>query len=293
MWSRQDSSADATDNFRRLRASFTEAYQVLHSVDATDFDIYSAQGLPYVGQPFPNTDFVLAQKGSIRKIGPILSHVIIKYEGEVAPLTSNGSPSSSPIAAAPMVRWSSVTESLEIDEDINGLPIATVIGEPLNGVRADFVDLVLTVERNFISWNTYLQSKYLHSVNSDEFEGWPAGTAKIKVLEANNVIDKVNGYWKATLQVQFRYPYRTTPERTWWARVRHEGYYERVKAEGPPDQNGNFPYTKVRMVDEHKKALTRPTGIKLDGTQAKTQEETVWLEFQRYRPLPYYSLGFL
>ena len=115
MWSRQGSSADATDNFRKLKAGFTEAYQVLHDPWSTEFEIYSAPNLPYVGQPYPGTDFVLAKRGGITKVGPILSIVLINYEGEVAPLTSNGSPNASPINNTPLIDWDDVETDEEID----------------------------------------------------------------------------------------------------------------------------------------------------------------------------------
>lgn len=294
MWSRTGSSADATDSFRKLKAAFTEGYQVVHSADATEFDIYSAPGLPYVGQPFPGTDFVLAKRGGIQKVGPILSVVIINYEGEVAPLSGNGQPSSSPINTPPLIDWDDVETEEEIDEDFDGNPIITACGEPIRGVKTRIVDDVVTIQRNFLTVNTYLRAIYRRATNSDTFLDWPPGTAKVMKLQLKNVISaNGGGYWQGTLKVQFRYPYRTSAQRAWWARVRHEGFYERVQLQGPPDQNGNFPFEVVRAVDENKQPVSKPVLLDQFGKRVTDVNLTHWREFRRYGSLPFNALGFI
>ena len=295
MWSRTGSSADATDSFRKLKAAFTEGYQVVHSADATEFDIYSAQGLPYVGQPFPGTDFVLAKRGGIQKAGPILSIVIINYEGEVAPLTSGGQPNASPVNNTPLIDWSNSTSMEEIDEDFNGIPICNVVGDTVKGVKMAVVDQVVTIQRNFSSWNTYLQGRFMHATNSDTFLGWPPGTGKVIDLSANNVIGTAGrGYWKGTLKVQFRFPYRTTPERVWWARFLNEGFYEYFpEVQGPPDQNGIYPSRRIRIVDENKQPVSKPVSLDQFGKKITNASYAVWLERQLYDSLPFMGLGFI
>lgn len=296
MWSRAGSSADATDNFRKLKAGFTEAYQVVHDPWSTEFDIYTAPGLPYVGQPYPGTDFVLAKRGGITRVGPILSIVTINYEGEVAPLNSNGQPAGSPIGNTPLIDWSDVETEEEIDEDWDGNPIITACGEPIRGVKTRIVDDVVTIQRNFLAVNLYARAAYRRATNSDTFLGWPPGTAKIMQLNLKNVIadpQTGRGYWQGTLKVQFRFPYRTTPERAWWARVRHEGFYKRVRVEGPPDQNGNYPFEVVRAVDENKQPVSKPVLLAQTGQQVTDVNQTFWREFKRYGSLPFNALGFI
>lgn len=296
MWSRAGSSADATDNFRKLKAGFIEGYQVVHSADASELDIYSAPGLPYVGQPFPGTDFVLAKTGQIQKVGPILSVVIINYEGEVAPLTSGGNqPNASPIGNTPLVDWSNVISSEEIDVDRNGIPLCNVAGDLVKGLKKMIPDQVVTIERNFLTWNTYLQSRYMDAVNSDTFLGWPPGTGKVMELSANNVISQTNGYWKAKLKVQFRIPYRTTTERAWWLRYVNEGFNEWYgEVQGPPTQDGIYPPKRIRIVDENKQPVTRPVLLDANGKKLKDSVlNAVWIERQIYDSLPLNALGFI
>ncbi len=293
MWSRASSSATANENFRRLKAAFVEGYQVVHSADASPFDVYAAPGLPYVGQPFPGTSYVLAQKGQVQQVSPILSIVIINYEGEVGPQSGGSNPNNSPIFAPPKLTTTNVAVEEEIDQDLYGNPIATVIGEPIRGVKRRFVDKVLTIERNFVAWNDYLQAVYSESVNSDTFYGWPPGTARIMDLSAENVIDPTIGYWRGTMKVQFRYPIRTTAEKVWWARVRHEGFYEIVESSDPPDANGNYKYEIVRAVDKNKQPVNKPVMLDQFGKRITNSNLAFWREFQLYTPLPYNSLGFL
>jgi len=299
MWTVSTTKAQADPSARTLSVSFRTGYQVVHSTDIAKDDVYTASGLPSPLQSFnENFPFVVAKGMSINRVSPILSVVLVDWDGEVSASSSGGgAPGSSPINSAPLIDWGNSTEDLEVDEDADGNPIATVIGEPIRGVRAKFVDQVLTVQRKFISWNTYLQSQYMHSVNSDNFAGWPPGTGKIIDLRANNVIgDPANGapgYWDGVLKVQFRIPYRTTPERAWYARVRHEGFYARVDAEGPPDANGNYPQVISRIVDTNKQPVTRPFCLDATGKKITDVNSTFWREFKLYQPLPYNLLGFL
>lgn len=299
MWTVSTTKATADLTARLLRVSFRTGYQVVHSADIRDDDVYTASGLPSPIQSFSeNFPFVVAKNMQANRVSPILSMVIVDWEGEVGSgASSGGIPSSSPINTPPLIDWSNVTEDLEIDEDADGNPIATVIGEPIRGVRAKFVDQVLTVQRKFLFYDSYLQSQYMHSVNSDTFAGWPPGTGKIMDLRGNNVIgDPTNGgfgYWNAVLKVQFRIPYRTTPDKAWYARVRHEGFYERVQAEGPPDPNGNYPHVIMRMVDQNKQPISRPFGLDQTGKKVTNVNNTYWREFKLYNPLPYNFLGFL
>lgn len=299
MWSVSTTNASADPTARTLKVSFRSGYQVVHSADISKEDVYTAPGLPSPIQSFSeNFPFVVAKKMSINRVSPILSVVLVDWDGEVGSGGSGGGqPGASPIFTPPLIDWGNVTEDLEVDEDVDGNPIATVVGEPIKGVRAKFVDQVLTVQRKFLTWNTYLQSQYMHSVNSDNFAGWPPGTGKIMDLRANNVLgDPTNGgfgYWEGILKVQFRIPYRTTPERAWYSRVRHEGFYERVQADGPPDANGNYPHTVMRIVDENKQPVTRPFLLDQTGKKVSDANNTFWREFKLYQPLPYTLLGFL
>jgi hypothetical protein len=98
------------------------------------------------------------------------------------------------------------------------------------------------------------------------------------------------GYWEITAQIQFRYPYRTTPDKAWYARVRHEGFYEKI--------NVGTKKAIVRAVDGNKEPMTRKVlldnnGYRLQPPAEGEQQNAVWLEFKLYDSLPFNALGLL
>lgn len=276
MWSRTSGSAQTEDKFRKLTVSFQKAWQVLHTADTPEFEIYAAPTIPRVAEPFPGTSFVLARNAQLQKVSPIMSIVSVDFEGEIGRDFTE-----SPLLAPPKIDWDDVESEQEIDQDFDGKPIMTVNRERIRGVRALFADQTVTIRRNLSSFNSYVQAMYRRSVNSDTFLGWPPGTAKLMKLSGSNVFDKDMGYWEVTAQIQFRYPYNTTPDKAWYARVLHQGY--RVKKDGKIQ----------RAVDEKEFPTPTPVNLKLDGTEEKDPENAVWLEIKLYDTLPYNALGLI
>ncbi|MFN7876428.1 MAG: hypothetical protein ACK5PB_14015 [Pirellula sp.] len=294
MWSRAGSSADSQDNFRRIDVMFTESYQILHDVGTKELDKYFAPGLPEVGAVYPGTNFVLAGRARMDQVSPIMTIATVEYRGEVAP----GRNVNNPLTTPPTVDWRGQLAEQEIDEDIHGKRIQTKAGERIRGVKAEFPDIVLTVRRNFANWNSYTQAAYLRAVNSTPFAGWPAGTGRVAMLEAQSVAGNAyggSGYWRGTLQVKFRIPYRTTPDKAWFARVFHQGFYCKKRLPGPPTSGGVVPFSIVPCGDGHKAQVATPQALDVDGFQVENNDEIKhnWLEFERYIPMNFYTLGFL
>jgi hypothetical protein len=216
----------------------------------------------------------------------------IDYNGEIAPSTDPEEPNN-PIMAPPRIDWDDVESEEEIDEDFDGKPIQTVNREPIEGVKALIPDQTVSIKRNMISFSPYVQARYRRAVNSDNFLGWPPGTAKLMKFSASNVFGETGGYWEITAQIRFRYPYRTTAEKAWYARVRHEGFYEKIDLSGPGAGTRI-----VRAVDGNKEPMTRKVLLASDGYRlpvpAEGEEQIAnWLEFKLYDSLPFNALGLL
>ena len=295
MWSRNGSSADTQDNFRRLDVMFTEAYQILHDVGTPELDKYLSPGLPGSGAVYPNTNFVLAGRARMDQVSPIMTIATVEYRGEIAPLNGSGQPSLSPLNALPSIDWDTVLSEEEIDEDIHGKRIQTKAGERVRGIKAEFPDIVLTVQRNFAAWNSYTQAAFSRAVNSTLFAGWPAGTGKVMKLKASSVIadpEKGLGYWRATLQVKFRIPWRTTPDKAWFARTFHQGFVRNVPLSGPT-LTGGLLMEVWPCFDNLGQKSTVPKALTVEGYQATEETEHNWLEFERYIPMNLNLLGFL
>lgn len=297
MWSKPTSSASASDNFRKYQIKLQRAYQCVTSPDETESGVYNGtdlQGnqLPQLGARFGlDYPFAYADNISIERPSPILWIVTVDYTGELGPGESNNE--NNPLFAPPRIDWDDVESEQEIDEDFDGNPIQTINGEPIEGVKALIADQTVAIKRNMLLFNPYVQARYRRAVNSDIFLGWPPGTAKLMKLSASNVPNDEGGYWEVSAQIQFRYPYRTTPEKAWYGRVRHEGYYERVELSGPGAG------TKVvRAVDSNKEPVTKPVlldenGFRIPGVEPGEQQTAHWLEFKLYDSLPYSALGLL
>lgn len=297
MWSKPTTSATASDNFRKYQIKLQRAYQCVTSPDETESGVYNGtdlQGnqLPQLGARFGlDYPFAYADNISIERPSPILWIVTVDYTGELGPGDSNNE--NNPLFAPPRIDWDDVESEQEIDEDFDGNPIQTINGEPIEGVKALIPDQTVAIKRNMLLFNPYVQARYRRAVNSDIFLGWPPGTAKLMKLSASNVPNDQGGYWEVSAQIQFRYPYRTTPEKAWYSRVRHEGYYERVELSGPGA------VTKVvRAVDSNKEPVTKPvlldqSGFRIPGVEPGEQQTAHWLEFKLYDSLPYSALGLL
>jgi len=297
MWSKPTTSASASDNFRKYQIKLQRAYQCVTSPDETESGVYNGtdlQGnqLPQLGARFGlDYPFAYADNISIERPSPILWIVTVDYTGELGPGESNNE--NNPLFAPPRIDWDDVESEQEIDEDFDGNPIQTINGEPIEGVKALIPDQTVSIKRNMLLFNPYVQARYRRAVNSDIFLGWPPGTAKLMKLSASNVPNDQGGYWEVSAQIQFRYPYRTTPEKAWYSRVRHEGYYERVELSGPGAG------TKVvRAVDSNKEPVTKPvlldgSGFRIPGVEPGEVQTAHWLEFKLYDSLPYSALGLL
>jgi hypothetical protein len=216
----------------------------------------------------------------------------VDYVGEVS-IDQNGQPTDNPLSAPPTIDWDTSLSEEEIDEDADGEPITNTAGDYVEGIKVAIPDFILTVNRNFANWDTYAQAAYSFSTNSDTFAGWAPGTGKIEKLKATSVIgDPATrfGYWKATLQVRFRFPFRTTADKAWYARYLNQGFNELV----PFEENNQTKYEKIRCVDDNRQPVNRPVRLDFEGKRITIDSQVShWNERRLYDPLPYSLLGFL
>jgi len=347
-WSRRG-SGDASQDGLTFNFTASEGYQVIHTYDATELEILNDPGIPQLGRRYAGT-YAVCKNRSVSKVGPIMSIVSCDYEGEYG-RTPDDNPLNKPVE----YEWGQSSSTEAIDSDVRGRPIVTANGEQINGQTMEICDSVLTMRKNFSVFTPWLQQVYLHSVNSDVFANWAAGTGKMKSLTAKELRLGDVRYFEVNATVQFRYPYNTTPARAWWGRSRHEGFYERLGPEvsfsggggtgaaavayatpagvltGIFVTNGGTGYTsnptvsvsvgsgatfsvtrsgesvlgvavtgggtgyKVRIVratDTNGEPMTKPVLLKANGFRETNPANAVWIETEKYLPLPYATLGF-
>jgi len=280
MWSNQSGTAESPDG-RERRVTMQRGFTVtLAATDPLEI-VYTSSGLPLVGDLYPGATLVYCDSLQPQRVSPIMAMVVATYKGEVGPSGIDSSPLDLPHS----IVWSgSVTDEL-IDEDWNGKPIVTANGEPIDGITERLVDDVVTIQKAYLTVNRYALRAYRRAVNSDTFLGWPPGTARIIDDVAEAVfINGIIRYWNVTVSIQFREPFRTTPAKAWYKRVRHEGYLVRADAIGPAAPG-------LATDLGSKTDATRPILLKLDGTREPDPNNAVWLEFQTLGSLPFNALG--
>lgn len=283
MWSTKDGSL-AQDG-KKITRTYRKAFQVVHDIGEPRDLIERASTIPRIGDPHERSIFVRAKNVNSQPRGQIMSIVFVDYLGEVDRDEEN----KSPVDFKPDIQWGDASSIEPIDEDINGDPIVTATGEPIDGITMDVNDPVATIKRNFLTFNQYAMYEYRRSTSSDSFLGFPAGVARIVNYNAQmQYYEDTDAYWAVTAQIQFRVTIRTTPERAWWKRIRHEGYYCFIDDPFNPGTK-----IKVRARDENGEPTTRPVLLKADGTQETDPTKAHWLEKQVFKSLPYNALGLL
>jgi hypothetical protein len=267
MWSKPTSSVSLSDNFRKRSIKLQRAFQILTTPQANEFDCYRSTGILEGDRFSDQFPYAFADNFSLSRQSLILWQLNIDYSGELGPSDNQDNPLFTP----PRIDWDDVETEEEIDEDWDGKPIQTINGEPIEGVKTLLPDQTVTIKRN------------------DAYLGWPPGTAKLMKLSASNVVTPELTYWEVTGQIRFRYPYRTTNERAWYRRVRHQGFYKRV------DVSNNE--TQIIRAMKGGEPTNRPVLLDAEGYEIPQGDgqsvEAHWLEFKIYDSLPYGALGLL
>lgn len=283
MWSRQTGTAEHNDAIRSvtMQRAFTMTLDVTDRLEIA----YSALGLPLVDDVYPDTFSIICKKINAQRVSPIMAIVTCDYAGETGPEGQGDTP----VGGEPSIEWGGTTTDEAIDEDFSGFAMLTANGESIDGITERLTDDTCTIERNFLSVNRYALRAYRRAVNSDVFLGWPPGTVRMIDDNAKAVfVDGIVKYWKVRAVFQFREPFRTTAEKAWYKRVRHEGYYVRDTAGGP---------TRIAWDETGKTPTTKPVLLRANGTQIPRSNtilgsaEAEWLQFQTLGSLPFNSLG--
>lgn len=278
MWSKQTGSAESADGIAQS-VTMTRAFTITLAANDRLEVAYSAAGLPLLGDIYPGTFAVIVRALRPERLSPILAMITVEYSGEIGP-TDN---TSSPIDTGYSIEWGTSTTDELIDEDFNGKPIVTKNNEPIDGISERLTDDVVTITRNYLTINRYALRAYRRATNSDTFLGWPPGTARI--MDDTAVAIFIRGmikYWKVKATIQFREPIRTTPDKAWHKRVRHEGFMVR-------DAAGDDPHIAWDL--KTKQPITKPILLKADGTFEPNGDNAHWLEFQTLGSLPFNALG--
>jgi hypothetical protein len=290
MWSRTSANytSEKFDLFDN-KYSLQDGYQVVCTPDTEAPEVLAHPDVPKPNDRHPHGINAFVRARSPERVSPIMWMVTIGYEGYDF---DQGSVD---------VEWSDTTSTEPIDRDINGNAIVTACGEPVMGLTVELADPVVTIRRKFLFLNQYAIGQYRHATNSDDFLGWPPGTARLVGYSATNKFKygAAEELWDVTARIQFRYPYGgASAAQAWHKRWRHEGLYVRDPIMGPnpvppPAQvivGYHFPR---RARDINGLEVSTPVLLKLDGQEERDPNAAQFLYTQVYNSLPFSVLGLL
>lgn len=237
-----------------------------------------APGVPVVGAPHPRDAFMRCTNKEASQIGPLHFEVIAHFEAQ------SFEPNKNPLDEPPNVEIFTITTEEEADEDAEGKALVTAVGEPVTGLRREITDLGVNVDKNIPIWAAPQYESYIVATNSASFLGFPKGMVKISNLRTRNI--NADNFSYAVLSAQFivRKPYNTTPEKAWYWRFRHQGfYYKGFEILGVP--------IPVHAVDGNGERVTQPVLLKEDGTLETDPDNAHWIERPRYDEADFNNLN--
>jgi hypothetical protein len=281
IWSGESASFSKELDFSdRGEADYAEVYDCISS-DGTDtvLDVRTASGIPQLGEQ-KGSEFLWVTNVQVSRESPIYYRVAVSYKSfSVDP----SDPTSNPLLAPAKVKWKTVKTEGEIDEDVNGNPIVTTAGEPVRGITRPFSDIAAVITQAFSAFNPFTFYLYIDYVNSDFFLGFPPGTAKVETVDADPQQIEVGGspleYYNVTVEVIFRRPLRTTPDKAWFNRRVEKGNY--VKNDGGD------------LVPAMIQGEQAPGPVFLDANGKQTNSDSaIWSEDEIFGRAAFSGMGF-
>ena len=228
---------------------------------------------------------------SVDRRGPLHFEVSADYSSP--PYKDAAGQQQGPLAQPTQVSYFTITSEEPIDEDVEGKPLVTACGEPIAGLTRPISDLGIRLQKNFATFDPASFYTYIDCVNSDTFIGFPPGTLRIANIGADEQFftdDDGNSipYWSVQVEIHARKPYRTTNDKAWWKRFRHEGYYVRTSSFTPA---GSL-FAVVRAVDANKEPVSQPVQLDTGGFKLADQTQATWIERQVFQNVNFASMGF-
>jgi len=214
-------------------------------------------GLPGWGAHHPSDYYLTARRTQLRLRGSKAVEAIVTYSNRASRLSET---SSNPMEQPDQVRWYYSTLVVKVDEDVDGNHICNKAGEDFDPPPTKEIYIKhLVVRRNSQSSLGTLADTLQGKVNSAEFLGWAAGSARIVNITEEKMYDGDLAYWQQTIEIAFM-----PLAHGWDLRLLNAGYR---------DVNGET------FVDAAGVPRAKPT--LLDGSGAETGTAN-WLPFGIY-----------
>lgn len=235
--------------------------------DQDGLALREAAGLPQIGDacPFDPSARAVSRRFALEGDGWALASCVVEFSNE-APAESDN-----PLARPVKISFRAQRWQRPIDRDIDGEPIINSAGDRLINVPpADDSRPVVVISRNLASFDMSTALQYADAVNSDTFLGAAPGKLKIQEMAAEQQTEGDVTFWAFTCTIEGR-------EDGWLLKVKDAGLYETGGAGDKPKA-----ITTDQGVD-----VAQPVFLDGDGKILARGSETVDLEFEIYRSLPF------
>jgi hypothetical protein len=174
---------------------------------------------PQIRNSYPFDFFLRCDNLNVKRISPFRYEVSAHYE-------THAKLEQSPLDLPPDISYDSIVTEEEIDQDADGNPILTVLGEGFDPpVREPSYDTIIRVSRNLATYDEDWAQSFRNRVNSAEWKGYQAGTVRVVSIKGDSVADQDFIYWRVSAEFQIRDPYPgQDASKTWYKRLLANGF---------------------------------------------------------------------
>ena len=189
-----------------------------------------------------------------------------------------------PFLAPPRVSWRTEWEDFACTHDNAGVPILNKAGDPFDPpLVIPNPTPVVVIQRVEREYNHLWMQNYVSRINSDAWEGFPAGSVLCRDITGNLEWNtEVDGWvWQTEYVFAIRMPIVVSSTKIfpgWAAQVLNAGMREKVSGERRAIFDGMTP-------------VASPVPLKSDGTKAGASDPPVFLSFDIYPTAAFSGLG--
>lgn len=270
-----------------ITASASREYNVFtNDTNDTELLLRLSASLPKEKSRHPSFPYLFCDAVAIQRVGP--RHFTYQANYKSAPYKDQDNPQS-PLNEPTQISYFTISNEGGCEEDIDGKPITTRCGELVYGITRAYSDLGIRLTKNFATFDPPSFYLFINAVNSDTFFGFPPGTLWIANISADENFFEEVPYWKVTVEIHARKPYRTTNEKAWYVRYRHQGFRSFQTIGGT---------TMVAKVLRQGEPVTSPVLLDAQGfeipedTDGLSDPTAVWLESKIYETKNFGDMGF-
>jgi len=159
---------------------------------------------------------------------------------------NNDQPIENPLDRPPVVGWDTEIYQRPLEKDIDDNPIANTAGQPFDpAIEVDDARLVMTVQRNELTFDKRTMAKYLNKLNADPFVGFDKRLAKFHKFSATTQFENGLRFWSVNYIIHFR-------DEDWDREIIDAGFYEKIDGQlAIIKDRAGFPVSEAAFLNGH------------------------------------------